>query len=391
MRAAAGWGYALATVGSLPRFFPRRLSEPALLLVLALVAVAAIVYHSGHHGPHFAKASIVLLAATALALAALAMRGRHALGALLAIAVVGVATSDGPEVTLPLLVATFSVASRCERRDVAIGAAVGLVAMFLSYALHGGDISKPGDLLWRLIATGLAVAAGLYLAARRAYVASLRDRATQLEREQQLLTEQAVAAERVRIARELHDVVAHGVSLMVVQAQALAALEGRERDAAGEQIATVGREALREMHRMLGVLRPQSEEVPELAPAPGIGDVAGLVERARGTGLDVELAFEGEPRPLPAGVDLSAYRIVQEALTNVIKHARARHTDVRVRYAVDALELSVVDDGAGASGDGAPGHGLVGMRERVALFGGTLEAGSEGAAGGYAVRAVLPL
>ena len=176
------------------------------------------------------------------------------------------------------------------------------------------------------MAAGLAVAAGLYLQARRAYIASLQDRASQLEREQRLLTEHAVAAERVRIARELHDVVAHAVSLMVVQAQALRALEGDDREAAEGRIATLGREALTEMHRMLGVLRPQSDETPELAPAPGIRDVPGLIERARGTGLEVALAVEGEPRALPAGVDLSAYRIVQEALTNVIKHARARRT-----------------------------------------------------------------
>ena len=132
-------------------------------------------------------------------------------------------------------------------------------------------------------------------------------------------------------------------------------------------------------------------EVPELAPAPGIRDVPGLIERARGAGLQVELAVEGAPRALPAGVDLSAYRIVQEALTNVIKHARARRTDVRVRYALDALELSVVDDGEGDDAGEGPGHGLVGMRERVALFGGTLETGAAGEGRGYAVRAVLPL
>ena len=129
----------------------------------------------------------------------------------------------------------------------------------------------------------------------------------------------------------------------------------------------------------------------ELAPAPGIRDVPGLLERARGAGLQVALAVEGQPRSLPAGVDLSAYRIVQEALTNVIKHARALRTDVRVRYATDALELSVIDDGAGTSTDGRPGHGLVGMRERVALFGGTLETGRGADGRGYAVHAVLPL
>ncbi|HXR14474.1 MAG TPA: sensor histidine kinase, partial [Solirubrobacteraceae bacterium] len=322
---------------------------------------------------------------------AVALRGRHALLALGAIAVIALASSDGPPVVLALLIATFNVALRCERREVALGALISLVGLLGSVAIWSPQLTDYHPFLSRGVAAGLAIAAGLYLAARRAYIASLQDRASQLEREQQLLTEQAVAAERVRIARELHDVVAHGVSLMVVQAQALGALPGAERDAAGARIATLGREALTEMHRMLGVLRPQSDEAPELAPAPGIRDVPGLIERARGTGLQVELAVDGAPRALPAGVDLSAYRIVQEALTNVIKHARARRTDVRVSYALDALELSVVDDGEGDANGEAPGHGLVGMRERVALFGGTLETGAAGESGGYAVRAVLPL
>ena len=247
-------------------------------------------------------------------------------------------------------------------------------------------------MLLRLAAIGMAIAGGLYLASRTAHLSTLQDRAIQLERENRLLAEQAVAEERVRIARELHDVVAHGVSLMVVQTQALGALEGSARDAAEQQIAAVGREALTEMHRMLDVLRPPcGEELPELAPTPGVRDVPGLVERARGAGMEVALSVEGEPRALPAGVDLSAYRIVQEALTNVIKHAQALRAEVRLRYGADAFELSVLDDGASSSGAGPAGHGLLGMRERVALFGGTLEAGHRKDGPGYAVRAVLPL
>ncbi len=199
----------------------------------------------------------------------------------------------------------------------------------------------------------------------------------------------------MRIARELHDVVAHGVSLMVVQAQALSALDEQERDRAAGRIAAVGRESLAEMHRMLDVLRPSESEEPDLVPAPGVRDIPALVDGARAAGLAVELGVEGQPLALPAGVDLSAYRIVQEALTNVIKHARALRTEVRLRYGPDALELSVVDDGAGAQPGGpavVTGHGLVGMRERVALFGGTLEAGArDDGSTGYLVRAVLPL
>ena len=390
MRAKPARHYALI-VNSPPRLLPGWLVEAGVLFGLTLVAAVAIVFGNRHHAPSLGSDSIVNLATALLAVGALTVRGRHALGVLVVIGAIALANADGPAVILPLLVATFNVALRCDRREVAIGAVVGVLALVGGLAAHSTLTESFQPILSRVVAVGLAIAAGLYFAARRAYVDSLQDRATQLEREQLLLTEHAVAEERVRIARELHDVVAHGVSLMVVQAQALGALAGAERDAAGAQIATIGREALTEMHRMLGVLRPHSEEAPELAPAPGIRELPGLVERARGTGLEVALAVEGDPRMLPAGVDLSAYRIVQEALTNVIKHARALRTDVRVRYAIDALELSVIDDGAGARADGAPGHGLVGMRERVALFGGTLEAGSGADGRGYMVRAVLPL
>ncbi|HLW96632.1 MAG TPA: histidine kinase [Solirubrobacteraceae bacterium] len=374
----------------MPRILLSRAAEAGLLAVLAAVAVIAIVFAGHDHSPRFDKATALSLAAAGIALAALAVRGRHAFTVLVAIAIIALAAGDGAATVLPLLVATFNVALRCDRRGVAAGAVLSVGALLGSYALHSPAVTTYQPLLSRAVAAGMAVAAGLYLAARRAYIASLQDRANQLEREQQLLTEHAVADERVRIARELHDVVAHGVSLMVVQAQALGALEGAERDEAGTRIATIGRDALTEMHRMLGVLRPESDEGPELAPAPGIRDVPSLIERARDTGLDVALAVEGEPRPLPAGVDLSAYRIVQEALTNVVRHSRARRTDISVRYALDALELTVVDDGAGAVADGGAGHGLVGMRERVALFGGTLETG-RARTGGWSVRAVLPL
>ena len=380
-----------SVVRSPPRLLPSWFTEAALLIGLGLVALGAIVFAGPDHTPILHGRSIVELATALLAVGALSVRRRHALAVLALIGAIALASPNAPALILPLLFATFNVALRCDRREVAIAAAASVLALAGGLALHGALTSSLQPLVSKVIAVGLAIAAGLYFAARRAYVGSLQDRAGQLEREQHLLTEHAVADERVRIARELHDVVAHGVSLMVVQAQALTALEGAERDAAGAQIATIGREALTEMHRMLGVLRPQSDAVPELAPAPGIRDVPGLLERARGAGLQVALAVEGQPRSLPAGVDLSAYRIVQEALTNVIKHARAFRTDVRVHYATDALELSVIDDGAGTGADGGPGHGLVGMRERVALFGGTLETGRSADGRGYAVHAVLPL
>lgn len=220
-----------------------------------------------------------------------------------------------------------------------------------------------------------------------------RDERTQLaERERDLLAREAVAEERARIARELHDVVAHSVTVMVVQAQAGPRLlddPERLRGVFGS-IEASGREALVELRRLLGILRTGDEQLA-IGPQPGLGSLESLVEQVRAAGLRVVLRIEGEPVQLPPGVDLSAYRIVQEALTNALKHAGPVEAEVVVRYGVSSLELEVVDNGstAGASAAGS-GHGLIGLRERVALYGGVLEAGSRNGHG-YAVRARLPL
>ena len=218
----------------------------------------------------------------------------------------------------------------------------------------------------------------------------LRERAELLDRERELLAQRAVAEERVRIAQELHDVVAHNVSLIVVQAQALGATAGDERvREATDGIADLGREAMAEMHRTLKLLRAGADGDPALAPQPGLGELDGLLERARGAGVGIDLTVEGEPRPLSQSVDLSAYRIVQEALTNVVKHAGRAHTTVTLGYRPDALELTIADSGDAPPRASAGGHGLVGMRERAALFGGTLSAGPRDGHG-FEVRASLP-
>jgi signal transduction histidine kinase len=217
-------------------------------------------------------------------------------------------------------------------------------------------------------------------------------RAAQAEREREERARTAVTEERARIARELHDVVGHSVSVMTVQASAVRRLLRPEQEREREALLIVertGREALAEMRRMVGVLR-RPEEGPALAPQPSLEHVERLVEQAREAGLSVELRVEGDPQPLPAGVDLTAYRLVQEGLTNALKHARAERAQVVVCYGDGDLEVTVSDNGRGAgSGDGG-GHGLVGMRERVAVFGGELEAGPR-AEGGYRLRAKLPV
>ncbi|MDQ4098336.1 MAG: sensor histidine kinase, partial [Actinomycetota bacterium] len=233
----------------------------------------------------------------------------------------------------------------------------------------------------------------------RAYTERLEERALAAERERAEEARRAVLEERARIAHELHDVVAHHVSMMVVQAEGGASVVGtspEQAERAFDAISATGRQAMGEMRRALGVLA-DDEEGPQLTPAAGLDAVDALVERVRATGLAVDMQRHGPPRPLPAALDLSAYRIVQEALTNTVRHADARRATVSVRYLNDCVELEVSDDGrGGAAAGGGPngtegtgGHGLVGMRERVALFGGELRAGPR-PEGGFSVVARLP-
>jgi signal transduction histidine kinase len=212
-------------------------------------------------------------------------------------------------------------------------------------------------------------------------------------REREETARRAVAEEQARIARELHDVISHNVSVMVVQAAAggdvFATRPDRAREALGS-IESTGREALVELRRLLGVVRPAADDDGVCRePQPGLARLPELIEHVSAAGLRVELAVGGEPRDLPPGVDLSAYRIVQEALTNTLKHARAANVQVTIGYADSRLGLEILDDGAGGEVTG-PGRGIIGMRERVGLLGGELSAGPR-AGGGFGVRATIPL
>jgi len=291
-----------------------------------------------------------------------------------------------------LLVAVYTVCSRRPRETGLAAAAVAAAALIVGPLVHETGQILPA-VISRVGTVAAATATGLYFGARWAYFETLRERAEQLARERTLLAGLAVDEERVRIARELHDVVAHHVTLLTVQAGAVRETLGAAdpaRPVLDSMIAT-GRQAMDEMRRMLDVLRPEPSAAAERGPQPGIEEIGALVEQTRAAGLPVHLRVEGTARPLPAGMELSAYRIVQEALTNVVKHAGPARADVVVRYLPGALELSVRNDGRGAVAEGANGgHGLVGMRERVALFGGELQAGGR-AEGGYTLRVVLPL
>src|SRR6266851_6782156 len=242
----------------------------------------------------------------------------------------------------------------------------------------------------------LAFALGEATRLRRAHVAVLEQRAADLERERDQRSALAISAERARITRELHDVVAHGLSVVVIQAQgAAAALRShpdRAERALGEVI-TTGRSSLAEMRRLLGVVRRDPRADPGLAPLPGVSALPALVDQVRAAGTEVAFQIDGEPAPLPTAVDLSAYRIVQEALTNVLKHAGAgARASVRIGFAPQAVEIEVTDDGTGPPSDAASeeGNGLRGIAERVGMLGGEWSAGAR-PEGGFALHARLPL
>jgi signal transduction histidine kinase len=227
--------------------------------------------------------------------------------------------------------------------------------------------------------------AGVLVRARR-QSASLAERNVELQRQ----AARAAAAERIRIARELHDIVAHHLSVIVLQA-AGARASGKSAEAALEKIENSGRQALAETRRLLGVLRDTGEQ-SGLAPQPGIGELDALAGTVRAAGLPVNLVISGDHAALPATVDVSVYRIVQEALTNVLKHAGPARAEVTIGCAQDAVTIEITDDGTIEPGNHAPGggHGLAGMRERAAMFGGELCAGPR-PGGGFAVHARLPL
>ena len=288
--------------------------------------------------------------------------------------------------------AVYASGAYTSRRDGRLAAGVIAVMVVVTAVAIGedviGDIVFIGGILFAVWGAATVVRS------RQELAGALAERTVELEHEREETAKLAVAEERARIARELHDVVAHSVSMMVVQAGAERRALGDERPETAAVLGTIedtGRAAMAELRRLLGLLRRSDDELA-LAPQPSLSHLDDLVEQVREAGMPVDLRIEGEPRPIAAGIDLSAYRIVQEALTNALKHAGPASALVSVRYGDGELEIEITDDGAdAAAGDVvAGGHGLVGMRERVALMGGDMAAGRR-RGGGYAVRARLPL
>jgi len=277
----------------------------------------------------------------------------------------------------------YALAVWAQPRRFALGLTAITLATFLSAALP--DARASSTLQFGVITLALMLLV-------RRVIGDREQRVRIAERERDIAGREAVLEERARIARELHDAIAHNVSMMVVQAGAerrvLSGTNGSTREVL-ETIERIGRGALTEMRRLVGMLR--SDAGDPLAPQPGLDDLPTLVTQVREAGLPVELHVDGERRELPVGIELSAYRIVQEALTNALKHAGEAHASVRVHYGADSLELEIVDDGGGAAAPvSSGGHGLLGMRERVALYGGRLDAGRR-PSGGFAVRVLLPI
>ncbi len=336
-----GTGIALALVQTLPLLVRRRFPLPVLAAVLAALIVT-----------HFALDVLPLFA---------------------------------------LGVAVYTVASHTERRIALSAALLTLLVLLIPPIHHGGGGGARESFVHVIIFAAAAWILGDNVRTKRAYYRELEERAERLEREKEEGTRRAAAEEKARIARELHDVIAHSVSVMVVQAAAAGDVFEKQPERAREALSSIeesGRSALTELRRLLGIVR--SDEHSSREPQPGLAALEELVEQIRATGLEVELKREGELGELPAGVDLSAYRIVQEALTNTLKHAQATRARVRLGRSKEELTIEVADDGAGPVEESTNGHGLIGMQERVALLAGVLEAGP-GESGGFVVKARFPL
>ncbi len=390
--AAEGQGYA-RIVSSVLRVWLRRpsprLIDAAVAVVVAGPVMGALLARAVRdHEPFVLLIGLV-------ALTTIFLRRRWPLAALILAAAADVSIAGIQPLLLPPLVVLYTIAStRAWSVATVAGVVVAVVAFLADVAWSTGDLVNHA--IGATAQSAAAVALGLYVAARRRVTDAIRDRAERLDRERELLTDRAIIVERVRIAQELHDVVAHGVSLMVVQAQALGATVRDDRVAeTTSAIADLGRQAMADMHRTLKLLRADEPDAVQLAPQPSLANLDTLLEQSRSAGLDVKLTVEGQPRPLSQAVDVSAFRIVQEALTNVIKHAGGAFTMVTLSYRAQELDVTIIDSGdellpaptrRGTDGDG---HGLIGMRERAALFGGTLTAEPR-LDHGFKVTAILP-
>ncbi|WP_330315343.1 histidine kinase [Streptomyces sp. NBC_00523] len=370
---------------------PRVTDIGVVLLVQAAVSVPWVLPRD----PRLEPATLSAYLLTTLTVLPLLWRRRAPVRVLLAVVAAqglyGLA-ADGPGQTLPYtgLVALYSVAAYAPARARRLCGALTLAIVFPSVAFNTGEAR---ELVFSLMVFTAAYGFGRFTDTRQAYTRAVEDRARQLEVTRRIEAEQAATRERARIAREMHDILSHAGSLMIVQAEAgpVAVRTAPERaEAAFDAISETGRDAMVQLRRMLGVLR-ESEQGPGAprSPQPALSELPALVERVRASGLAVTLTVTGPERPLPRDTDSAVYRIVQEALTNTVKHAAASEAAVLLAYGESGLTVSVTDDGRG--GGTGTGHGLIGIRERAAAHGGSARTGPGPGGRGFRVDVTLPL
>ena len=369
------------------------------VLIVLLTVEATLEVAARHNSPDAPRTTLwFLIPALVITALPLFARRRFPFGAPATFWLLGVAVSfiDGRVMTSMTSVfvlgmaAAFLLGNLRDALKVRLGLAitVGGVAII--------DYQEPGhsasELVFIPLLFGICWLAGFAVRERAEQAAAAELRAAQAERERKAAARIAVAEERARIARELHDIVAHAVSVMVLQVGAvrhkLPGVQDEDREAL-KGVEQAGRTALAQMRHLLAAMRPDGDEA-ELTPQPGLDGLESLVASVGRAGLPVRLHVEGEPFPIPRAIDLSAYRIVQEGLTNALKHARAGTADVTVRYRSDELQLEIRDDGIGTATSDGLGHGLVGIRERVKIYGGEMSAGTANG-GGFILSTRLPL
>lgn len=373
---------------------PRTVDLTVALLVQAAVTMPFVVPRA----PELPEATWTAYGLTTLTVLPLVARRRAPVAALIVVLLAGGLYKfavDGPGQPLPYagLVAFYTVAelsSPLKRLAITVLTAV---AVLFSVGLDSSEIR---ELLFSLFVFAAAYAFGRFTVTRKAYLNAVEGRARQLELTHRIETEQAAVRERNRIAREMHDILSHAVSLMIVQAEAgpVAVRTAPERaEAAFDAISETGRDAMVQLRRMLGVLR-ENESAPDAPrePQPSLAELPALIARARGSGLEIPYEVTGPVRTLGLAVEATVHRIVQEALTNVVKHAAADMVSVQLAYGTEALTLTITDDGRG-SGTGAgtgAGMGLIGIRERAAAHGGTAVTGPGPGGRGFRVRVTIP-
>jgi len=372
-----------------------------LALAFTVAALWTVAERVGEHGAYRSDDSfgIALLMLQTLPIAVRSVTPVAALAVSVAAVTlhIGVGYEGAAAGTLAALVIVYSAAAQTDvRRGILAGVITGAGVIFYFVMDRGNPTPTAAVSTFATYAAGWGL--GLYVRSRREYTSVVEERAGLLEREREVRAREAVAEERVRIARELHDMVGHAMNLIVIQSGAAQRVFNTKPDLASESLASIestSRQALTEMERLLGILRGTEEGDDPSGWGHGLGEVGKLADQVSEAGLPVEVTVEGTPPEiLPRSIDLSAYRIIQEALTNALKYAGPASAHVAIRYGRDDIDLEITDDGRGVSsggaGDGKGGRGLVGMRERAGLFGGELIAGPR-PEGGFRVRARLPL